>query len=104
MNQQNWNKLTYFEQLSNVDGEVVRMVRAHERYLSGEAKEDYGPFYLENAIKLIKMTLMDDKNAAKAYRAVELYDEIDILRQYLNGDCSAESVNSYWGEYTKAIS
>ena len=104
MKQENWNKLSFFEQMSNVDGDVQRLVRAHESYLKGDAQTDYGEFYLNNVIKLIKMILLDEKNSTKAYRAVELMDEIEEIKAYLAGQCSGEYILHYWNSYTNAIS
>ncbi len=104
MTQENWNKLTFFEQLSNIDGDVERLIRANKRYKSGASDVNQGYFYLDNIRKLVKMTLMDDKNAAKGYRAVELYDEVEELRLYLEGEYSDQYVRDYWNQYTRAIS
>ena len=35
MTQQAWNKLSFFEQMSNIDGDVQRLIRAHEKYIRG---------------------------------------------------------------------
>lgn len=104
MTQQTWNELSFFEQLSNIDGDVERLIRAHEDYLAGEAKEDYGLFYLDKIEKLIKMTMHDDKNAGKGYRAIELFDEFEEIKGYLSGKYDAEYLRRYWNEYTLAIS
>ena len=102
MTQKNWNELSFFEQLSNIDGDVERLIRSHEKYISGDSAKDNAPFYLEKIIGLIKMTVLDDKN--KGYRAVELYDEVDEIRLYLKGERSAEYIRRYWNSYTNAIS
>lgn len=104
MTQAIWNKLTLFEQMSNIDGDVERMIRSHEKFLSGESDKDYGWFYFENIRKLVKMIILDDKNRNRAYIAVELFDEVELLREYMSGNYPAESIRSYWQEYTKAIS
>ena len=41
MTQKTWNRLNFFEQLSNVDGDVKRLVETHENYINGNAVEDY---------------------------------------------------------------
>ena len=41
MTQKNWNRLSFFEQLSNVDGEVRRLVEAHNKYINGISSVDY---------------------------------------------------------------
>lgn len=104
MSQELWNKLSLFEQLSNIDGDVQRLVRAHEKYINGESQNDNGYFYLNNIIKLVKMTILDEKFAQKSYRAVELIDEIEELRKYLSGEYTSDYVLRYWNAYTRAIS
>ena len=104
MNAETWNSLTFFEQLSNIDGDVERLIRAHEKYINSESDRDNGIFYLENIKKLIKMTLLDPKNIPYGYRAIELYDEVEELNRYINGECSADYIRSYWNQYTNACS
>ena len=104
MTQKTWNELSLFEQLSNIDGDVERMIRCHEKYLSGTADKDNGWFYYENIKKMVKMILLDTKNINRGYIAVELFDEVDSLSDYLNGECSADYIRRYWNQYTNAIS
>lgn len=104
MTQKTWNRLSFFEQLSNVDGDVRRLVETHENYISGNATIDYSSKYLENIVKLIKMTMLDPKNSVKGYRFVELYDEIEEIKRYISGEVSGDYILGYWDEYTKAIS
>lgn len=104
MTQKTWNELTFFEQMSNIDGDVERLIRSHEKFLNGETDKDNSEFYLSKITSLVKMTLLDDKNINKAYRAVELYDEIEEIRKYLKGEYPAEYIKSYWNSYTNAIS
>ena len=104
MNKDTWNSLSFFEQMSNIDGDVERMIRAHEKFKSNSSKEDNGYYYLEQIKKMIKLTLFDPKNSSKGYRAVELYDEAEELRKYLEGEYSADYIRSYWNAYTKALS
>ncbi len=104
MNRNTWNSMSFFEQLSNIDGDVDRLIRAHEKYMNNEADKDNGYFYLEIIVKMIRITFFDPKNSEKAYRAIELFDEVEELKRYLNGECNSEYIRSYWNEYTKAIS
>ncbi len=104
MTQKIWNRLSFFEQLSNVDGEVRRLVQVHENYKSGNCTEDYSTQYLEKIIKLIRMTMLDPKNTVKGYRFIELNDEIEEIKRYINDEVSDSYILSYWDEYTKAIS
>lgn len=104
MTQKTWNRLSFFEQLSNIDGDVNRLVETHENYVCGAAVEDYSSVYLENIIKLTKMTMLDPKNSVKGYRFVELYDEIEEIKRYISGEVSGDYILNYWSNYTKAIS
>ena len=104
MTQKTWNRLTFFEQLSNIDGEVRRLVDAHNKYIDGIDSVDYSNQYLDQITKLLKMTMFDPKNTIKGYRYIELNDEINEIKRYLNGEVSSDYILSYWDGYTKAIS
>jgi len=99
-----WNELTLFEQLSNIDGDVERLISSHEKYKKGESEKDNALFYLERIKKLVKMIILDSKNSSRGYMAVELYDEIDEIEKYISGEYSADYIRNYWNQYTKAIS
>ena len=103
MTQKTWNRLSLFEQLSNVDGDVKRLVETHENYINGNSQDDFSQRYLENIIRLLRMTMLDPKNSVKGYRYVELFDEVEEIRRYLSGDVSGEYILNYWNEYTNAI-
>lgn len=104
MVQKNWNKLSFFEQMSNIDGEVERLVSSHERYKSGASSEDYAETYYYKVDQLIRMTIFDPKNASRGYRSLELLDELSEIRRYLNGEVPADYITRYWKQYTDAIS
>lgn len=104
MDRKSWEQLTFFEQMSNIDGDVNRLIRAHEKYLKGESETDNGYFYLENIKKLVRMTLLASGNENKGYRAIELFDEIEELRKYLEGEYDSAYISRYWDQYTRAIS
>lgn len=104
MTQKVWNRLSFFEQLSNIDGEVRRLVEAHDKYVNGINPVDYAPDYLITINRLLKMTMFDPKNYIKGYRFIELNDEINEINRYLNGEVTGDYILSYWDEYTKAIS
>lgn len=57
-----WNKLTFFEQLSNIDGEVNRLIKSRSRYLSGQTNKDNSAQYLPKISNLIRLTFEDTKN------------------------------------------
>lgn len=104
MDKENWDKLTFFEQLSNIDGDVERLIRAHNRYKEGKTDSDQGFFYLENIERLTGLIFEDPKNKEKGYREKEIRDEIDELKGYLNDEYTDDYVRRYWKAYTRAIS
>ncbi len=104
MTQKTWNRLSLFEQLSNIDGEVTRLIQAHKNYLDGIAERDGSADYLEQINRLIRMTVFDPKNSSKGYRALELLDEYEQIRAYLRGEIPEEELTRYWHQYTDAIS
>ena len=104
MTQESWNKLSLFEQMSNIDGDVERLIRAHQKFLNGESPIDNGYFYLDKVNKLVRMTIHSPSVATRGYRAIELFDEIGELNQYLEGHCDDDYIRNYWNQYTKAIS
>ena len=99
-----WNTMSFFEQLSNIDGEVKRLVDDHERYLSGSISADPSMNYVKNIMKLIRMTFLDPKNQDKKVVEKELDDEVGEIIRYLNGDYPPEYIMRYWHQYTDAIS
>jgi len=70
MTKDTWNSLSFFEQLSNIEGDVERLIRAHEKYENKASEKDYGYFYLDRIRQMIKMTFFDPKNIPRAYRAI----------------------------------
>ena len=104
MTQESWNRLSLFEQLSNIDGEVKRLVEAHEAFVSGNSQTDHSDFYIEKIDRLIRMTVFDPKNSSKGYRELELMDELNEIKDYLAGKESADYIMRYWNQYTNAIS
>ncbi len=104
MNREIWNSLTFFEQLSNIDGEVRRLVRAHTDFLENRSDKDHAYFYLQKIKMMIEMIAFDPKNASKAYCVIEFMDEMDEIRHYLNGERDADYILRYWRQYTDAIS
>ena len=101
MTAQSWNKLSLFEQLSNVAGDVGRLVSTRENKMQGKSKEDFSGFYLNKIRVLVDMTIADPKNKG---RASELLDEIKEIERYENGEVPKEYILRYWNQYTMAIS
>ncbi len=96
-----WNRLDIKEQLSNVHGEVKRLVRARNNYNKGVSKEDYTDSYLNKIHELIQLTCEDPKNAD---RKKELIDEENEIRRWQKGEVTDEYILRYWQQYTDAIS
>ena len=104
MNSAIWNRMSLFEQLSNIDGEVTRLIDDHERYERGEISDDYSADYISNIRHLIDLTFSDPKNYEKRIVSRELNDEVDEIIKYLHGEYPAQYVKDYWHQYTDAIS
>ena len=101
MNQEQWNTLDIKEQLSNVHGEVVRLVRARNNYLSGKTDKDCTSSYIDKIHRLIDMTCEDPKNAR---RISELHDEESEIDRWNAGEVDDRYILRYWEQYTNAIS
>lgn len=104
MNAAIWNRLSFFEQLSNIDGEVTRLVSDHERFQKGEIPDDHSIDYIKGILKLVDMTFADPKNTDKRILEKELTDEISEILRYLNGDYTSTYITKYWHQFTDAIS
>ena len=96
-----WNKLDIKEQLSNIHGEVKRLIRARNNYRNGTAKEDHTASYIEKIKKLIFLTCTDPKNFR---RERELLEEEDEILHWYNGEVDDDYIERYWKQYTDAIS
>lgn len=96
--------MSYFEQLSNIDGEVTRLVEDHERFQKGEISNDHALDYIKSIINLIDLTFTDPKNSDKKIVEKELMDEIGEIIRYLNGEYSSTYITKYWHQFTDAIS
>ena len=101
MSKELWYSLGIKEQMSNIHGEVVRMVRARNNYLSGKTSEDRSVSYLEKIHDLISMTNSDPKNSK---RADELLDEEKELKRWIDNEVDDRYILRYWEQYTNAIS
>ncbi|MBP3280392.1 MAG: hypothetical protein J6M44_15700 [Butyrivibrio sp.] len=101
MTSEDWNKLDIKEQLSNVHGEVKRLVRARNNYKRGVSKEDYTMSYMNKIHNLILLTCEDPKNK---YREKELVEEENEIKRWLNGEEDDDYILRYWSQYTNAIS
>ncbi len=99
-----WNRMSLFEQLSNIDGEVSRLIEDHERFLRNEKTYDPALDYIKNIYRLIDLTFDDPKNRDKRIVARELTDEVGEIVRYLNGEYSAQYIKNYWQQFTDAIS
>lgn len=98
-----WNELTLLEQLSNIDGEVNRLVRARDRFLENRTKSDHYEDYLALITKLIQKTVDDPKNKERCIDK-ELWDELEEIKRYHSGEVTKDYILRYWDNYTKAIS
>ncbi|MCR5595696.1 MAG: hypothetical protein K6G12_07605 [Lachnospiraceae bacterium] len=104
MNAMIWQTMSLFEQLSNIEGEVTRLIDDHERFVNGDIQNDHSMDYIKNILKLIELTFDDPKNREKKIAEKELNDEVTEIIRYLNGDYEAQYIKDYWKQYTDAIS
>ena len=98
---QRWYKLSLFEQMSNIDGEIKRYMDARDSFKAGVDKEDYSEFYFNKVMDLISRTESDPKNCR---RIRELEDEKEQFILLKEGKVSDEYIKDYWNSYTRAIS
>ena len=98
-----WNELSLLEQLSNIDGEVNRLVRARERFLQGKTKDDHYAMHIGLITRLIEQTVNDPKNKEKKIDR-ELWDELAEIGRYHRNEVSKEYILKYWNVYTRALS
>ena len=101
MTSEKWNKLDIKEQLSNIDGEVRRLVRARNNYQKGISQEDHTKSYVDKIHQLILFTCDDPKNSK---RKDELVDEENEINRWLLGEVDDNYILRYWAQYTDAIS
>ncbi len=101
MTSERWSVLDIKEQLSNIHGEVKRLVRARNNYVNGISKEDFTASYMKKIHDLIIMTCDDPKNSR---RKEELIDEENEIHRWLDGEVDDEYILRYWQQYTNAIS
>ncbi|MCR4762962.1 MAG: hypothetical protein K5696_05485 [Lachnospiraceae bacterium] len=96
-----WYRLSLFEQMSNIDGEIKRFLDARDSFVSGASKEDFSDFYFNKVLELIDRTESDPKNSR---RISELEDEKEQLMLLKQGKVSDEYITRYWNSYTIALS
>ena len=96
-----WYDLTLFEQLSNIAGEVKRLIDSRNRFNEGKAKQDYYDFYLGKVKELVMLTISDPKNSQIGQ---ELLDEVAEIERFGSGETDGDYIMRYWDQYTKAIS
>ena len=98
-----WNELTLTEQLSNIDGEVNRLIRAKERFLAKKTKDDHYLEYTNLITRMIQQTIDDSKNQERHIEK-ELWDELEEIKRYYRGEVDKDYILRYWDVYTRAIS
>ena len=101
MSKELWYSLGIKEQLSNIHGEVVRMIRARSNYRMGKSSQDYTNDHMKKIHDLIEMTNSDPKNHK---RSEELLDEEGELLRWIDGEVDDRYILGYWEQYTNAIS
>lgn len=101
MTKEVWFSLDIKEQLSNIHGEVVRLIRARNNFRSGKSSQDYTDSYIKKVRNLIELTCSDPKNIR---RAQELVDEESEIDRWINEEVDDQYILRYWEQYTRAIS
>ena len=101
MTKETWYSLTLKEQLSNIHGEVKRLIRTRNNYQSGKSSQDHSAAYLKKIHDLIEITCEDPKNIR---RRPELSAEERELLSWVNHEVDDDYILRYWEQYTRAIS
>ncbi len=101
MSSETWYELELKEQMSNIHGEIVRLIRARNNYRTGRSTQDYTGSYINKVRKLISLTCSDPKNEK---RKQELVDEETEIDRWLNEEVDDQYILRYWEQYTRAIS
>ena len=101
MSKELWYSLGIKEQMSNIHGEVVRLIRARNNYRTGRSSQDHTDDYMKKIHELIAITNEDPKNSG---RSRELLDEEKELHRWIDGEVDDQYILSYWEQYTNAIS
>ena len=101
MSKELWYSFGIKEQMSNIHGEVVRLIRARNNFKTGRSSQDHTTDYMKKIHDLIVITNEDPKNSG---RSRELLDEEKELRRWLDGEVDDRYILSYWEQYTNAIS
>lgn len=101
MSKEVWYSLGIKEQMSNIHGEVVRMIRARNNCSSGRTSEDHTQSYVSKIHDLIVMTCEDPKNTQ---RERELLDEENEIKRWIDKEVDDQYILRYWEQYTNAIS
>ena len=99
-----WDRLSFMEQLSNIDGEVERLLDDHTRYVFGISEQENSESYLDKINTLLKLTFNDPKNVDLRKYSKEFYDEVDEIKRFLSGEVDDDYIRRYWKQYTDAIS
>ncbi len=78
--------------LSDIAGDVSRCVSSKKAFISGETRQDYSDFWLQKVI--------DGCNSEVGEKELpEFMDEINEIREYLNGNRDEDYILRYWKQY-----
>lgn len=100
MTLERWEKMSLFEQLSNIHGEVERLISNKKSCDEGKTPQGNIDFYFRKIMDLTYLTLSDPKNRK---RAPELIEEIYQIERYLMGEEDEDYIRRYWEQYTNAL-
>ena len=85
-----WFKLSFFEQMANVGGEIGRAIKWREK------NKEYSRLAADRALELLDLTVSDAKNRK---RLVELFRLREVLADYFYFDNIYKSDDKKWHSY-----
>jgi hypothetical protein len=87
---ENWNKLTFFEQMANIGSEIERTIKWKEK------NTEYSRLAFERALELLDFTVADPKNRN---RLRELLRTREALADHFFFDNEYDSTDEIWQKY-----
>jgi hypothetical protein len=91
LSQGNWQKLSFFEQMSNIGSEVERAIN-----WKNKKDEEYSRMAFERALELIDLTIADKKNRK---RLREITRVREVLVDYFICGNNYSSSDKNWKDY-----
>ncbi len=86
-----WNKLSIFEQMSNIGSEIIRAIN-----WKNKKNPEYSRMAFERALELIYFTVADRKNIKRLREITKLRE---LLIDYFAGENIYKSSDENWQKY-----